>query len=318
MYKTTIKILILTWALVLPAAVWAQTPGSNKISIGFRATVDHLRLRATANKTAAVVAELPEHTQLIYLDQTAGNWDEVTLRNQAHTARWYKVSTADISQKTGWVYGGAVMPSSVYISTESDPKVPVLHYDFMDLEPITQQQYQTVSLQYHNPVRYDTTLYRTNDSTLLLPINTGKPYTLVSEGQEENRKEYSYEGQLPDIQTYLVTANYYEYGEILIIDQKTGRQTATLGYPGELPQLSPDKQWLALGWSDIYESNGGLQVLAVLPDGVYTATLITIENMYFEGVCWDTQGRIYFCSYHWDDTGNQKVYQYHRLTFPKR
>lgn len=309
------KFFLLLHMITLCAVLSAQST-----TISFRVTVEKLRLRAAPDKNAAVIAELPEHTQMVYLDQTSGTWDEVTLRNQPHKARWYKVHPSEKPQQVGWVYGGAVALSSVYMANDADLKVPVLHYDFLELEQVTSQQYQAVFNAYHNPMQYDTvfTLYHTNDSTLVLPIKNGTQHTLVSGGLEEDMQEYYYEGQLPDIHTYLVRANYYEYEEVILIDQNTGRRVATEGFPGELPQLSPDKQWLAQSWSNIYENNGGLQLLAVLPDGVYAAALFAIENMYFEGACWDAQGRIYFRSYHWSDSENNKVHQYHRLTLTKR
>ena len=88
--------------LLTACSVWGQN-SPTKPMISLRATVDHLRLRATPDKSAAVIAELPEHSQLLYLDETGGAFENVILRGVPHQARWYKVSPIGASTQIGWV-----------------------------------------------------------------------------------------------------------------------------------------------------------------------------------------------------------------------
>ena len=60
----TLFVVLLLFQMIVQLS--AQSTSDGPI-IYLRAKVDQLRLRAKPNKAAAVVAELPEHTQLMYL-----------------------------------------------------------------------------------------------------------------------------------------------------------------------------------------------------------------------------------------------------------
>jgi Bacterial SH3 domain len=310
----TITILLLTTVVLR-----GQGTSPNPMVVTLRVDVDQLRLRAAPDKAAEVVATLPQHTQLRYLDQTAGTWDEITLRGQPHRARWYKVQTAEEPIRTGWVYGGAVVLSSVYLATKGE--VPALQYDFLTLEQVSRQQYEAARKAYVDPIMYDTLQHQQRDSTLILPLDTlGKTARFVSQSNEENTEIYNYTGQIPAIRNYIVEGLYYEYNEYILIDQRNGRMVKTQGFPEDLPRLSPDQKTLAAAWSDVYESNGGVQILSVLPDGVFDTALLAIEGVYFGNVCWGADGSIYLSSYLWSDAmkGKPNVHQYHRLRLVPR
>ena len=108
---------------VLLFAFLCLCPGLNSVLqaqetapiIYFRAGVDKLRLRAAPDKNAAVLSELKEQTLLRYLNESGGNVEQLTLRGVQYNKRWFKVAVADDLSKSGWVYGGAVAISSVFL-----------------------------------------------------------------------------------------------------------------------------------------------------------------------------------------------------------
>jgi hypothetical protein len=287
--------------------------------VTFRADVDKLRLRAAPDKNAAVVAELPEHTQLTYLGQTAGSEDQITLRGQAHKARWYQVNTTDANPKTGWVYGGAVVVSSVFLS-END-QLGDYKSDFLEISPISEAAYETTFKNQTARIRYNTTQVLSGvalPAPVVLEYQNGKADTLRSRYDEENTELYRLRGEWQG--TYVVEVQYAEMGQVLLYDQRTGRRVVSRGFSGDLPQPSPDAKWLAMSWTTGFadESEGGVQVFAVLPDGVFESMLLAAPQLTCKGLCWDAAGAMCVkIQANTPENPNEKL-QFYRILIPRR
>jgi len=72
----------------------------------FYATVDKLRLRKEANKSAAVVEQIKEGGKLFYLNEKTDKKEKIKLRNRWYEEPWLKVESEKGNE--GWVYGGAI------------------------------------------------------------------------------------------------------------------------------------------------------------------------------------------------------------------
>jgi hypothetical protein len=70
----------------------------------------------------------------------------------------------------------------------------------------------------------------------------------------EQHATYSYEGQLPVINQYIVLATLYEEYGYMLIDKTTGKNTATFS---DLPIISPDKKFVVSVHSNIYAPMSG-------------------------------------------------------------
>ncbi len=70
----------------------------------------------------------------------------------------------------------------------------------------------------------------------------------------EQHATYSYEGQLPVINQYIVLATLYEEYGYMLIDKTTGKNTATFS---DLPLISPDKKFIVSVHSNIYAPMSG-------------------------------------------------------------
>ena len=71
------------------------------------AIVDHLNIRENPDLSATVVGQVREGEKLTSLGDESDFYQVITLRGKKITARWKKVIVPG-TEKTGWVFGGAV------------------------------------------------------------------------------------------------------------------------------------------------------------------------------------------------------------------
>ena len=298
--------------LLLVTSQSLSAQANEQIWITFRVDVDKLRVRAAPDKNAKVVAELPEDTQLKYLNATAGNWDEIELRGKKHKARWYKVEEVG-TPVTGWVYGGAVVLSSVYF--EGPESFPALRHDFVEMEQIADEIYDKAKAAFADQMVYDTIDYQLNDSTILLKFDDGSKKELTGSSEpEESYANYTYLGRLPGAHQYFVQAIYYEDMDITMYDTRNGAELS-IDF-GEIPRLSPDSRWLAAGFQNPYEEDSGIQLYINLPKKVAEFARITLPGSDCTDLCWDNSGNLYFKYRLWSEERN--VVKYYRLKIPER
>lgn len=268
--STVMAVFVSLWAM---PALFAQDAPAARPLITLRVTVDHLRLRAQPDKNAKVIAELPEHAQLTYLHETGGAFENVTLRGVTHRARWYKVSPVHEATKTGWVYGGAVALSSVFLPDEVAPGS--VNTDFLTINPLSKAEYEKGARSAVTGLLRDSTEHQINDTTFVLTFDNGTRQviqdTIDRRFDDENSIYYQYLGQFPDIQQYVIEHFGYEWNTFHFFDRRNARCVTSLTYPMGRPALSPDQHWVALAYADPYETQGGFQFLWADKTGIYPA-----------------------------------------------
>lgn len=273
----------------------AQNPAA-KPMIHLRAAVDQLRLRAKPDKNAAVVAELSEHDQLTYLGETGGTTEAITLRGVAHRARWYKVTPRDIPDKTGWVYGGAVALSSVFLPDGASPGS--IREDFLQIYPVSRDEFENGDPGAPNGLLQDTAEHRVGGRSFELTFKSGIKRILSDttspEGDGESDIYYRYEGQFRTIGQYVVEKSGYEWAEIQFWDYNNGKIQSSLSYPYGLPALSPDARWIAQAYADPYETEGGIQFLWADATGLYPAFNLQQADRTAHGYWSATTGEYFF------------------------
>ncbi|HLP93071.1 MAG TPA: SH3 domain-containing protein [Saprospiraceae bacterium] len=287
--------LLIFTLFVQSSSLWAQSNTAQPV-IHLRAAVDQLRLRAQANKNAAVVAVVAENEQLTYLGETGGAMENITLRGVAHRARWYKVRPVNDPDKTGWVYGGAVTLSSVFLPDGVSPGT--IREDFLQIYPIRSEEFD--DNQPPAGLLRDTAGYMLNEHAIRLPFKDGSTRILAdtisadSYGDGENDLVYTYQGRLEAIDQYVVEKTGYEWNVMQFWNRKNGQLCQSLDYPLGLPSLSPDAHWVALAYADPYETLGGLQFFWADSTGLYPAFNIQQNDRTAEGYWQVSSGEFYF------------------------
>lgn len=282
--------------------------------IHLRVAVDQLRLRAKADKNAEVVAVVAENEKLTYLGETGGAMEKITLRGVAHHARWYKVRPVNNPDKTGWVYGGAVTLSSVFLPDGVGPGS--IREDFLQIYPIRSEDFDLS--QPPTGLLRDTAEYVLNEHTIQLRFKDGSTRILAdtisadSYGDGENDLVYAYKGRLETIDQYVVEKTGYEWNVMQFWNRNNGQLCQSLDYPQGLPSLSPDAHWVALAYADPYETLGGLQFFWADGTGLYPAFNIQQTDRTARGYWQASDGEFYF---RWEPimSDNEAVHGWYRM-----
>ncbi len=308
------------WAVALLLATFYGLPAAKGQSaaqgpvIYLRATVDHLRLRAQPAKNAAVVVELPEHTQLKFLGVTGGTVEQISLRGVTHNARWYKVAHND--NTIGWVYGGAVAVSSVYLPEEARPSD--VKEDFLQITAVSKNEFEKGLAKYQTTVLRDTLEHPEVDQRFQITCDNGKTLefrdTIDTVYDGENSWYYDYVGQLAAIGQYIISLSASEWDVYRFVDRRTGKIVQSIDLPMGLPELSPNQKWVALGSNDPYESIGGLQMLFADHTGIYPAFTVQQPNKGVDQYYWSPCGELFFrLETTFSAEENQPEVEYYRL-----
>lgn len=265
--------------------------------IYFRAGVDKLRLRAAPDKNAAVLLELKEHTMLRYLNESGGNVEQLTLRGVQYNKRWYKVALADDLAKSGWVYGGAVAISSIFLP--ANLPFDAIQEDFLRISKSSKAEFDKARAQHKSDFIRDTLAHCPEVGVIRLDYENGNGRIIRDSIQEEydgeGSIEYEYLGQYTSIPQYLVQIHGSEFQALQLISRENGKMLETQSFTEGIPAVSPDKKWIALGYGDGYELVGGLQLLRVDTNGVFPAFTIEQEDANVTLYYWmENTGELYF------------------------
>lgn len=114
------------------------------------------------------------------------------------------------------------------------------------IEPVDEEVFEFAKSEYVEKLVQDTLIYKKQNGIITLPLksnsNAQKIFKDFIQGSEdENKKEYSYLGQFKEIDYYLVSVNYWEHFEILLIDKKSGNNYSVWS----VPLLSPNNKFIA-------------------------------------------------------------------------
>ncbi|MBC7381858.1 MAG: hypothetical protein H7296_02560 [Bacteroidia bacterium] len=161
------------------------------------------------------------------------------------------------------------------------------------LDTITDLQYSKVIK--FNKIVYDTSpIMKVNDKITLHLIN-GKNIILEDSfpnSDNDDQVTYKYVGFLKEVGLYIVIAQYFESGEYLLIDNKTGSKTKVWG----IPKLSPDNIHIIAASSAIgYEiMPNGIQLWKIQTNGIPKLEWEYQQNKWSpENVEWADKNTIY-------------------------
>ena len=110
----------------------------------------------------------------------------------------------------------------------------------------TEQDFIKAKAKFKDKLTQDTINFPKINGEIKLPIEGHKPTQLsfrdtLLNTDDENIREYKYEGQFKDIDHYVVSGTFWEHYEIYLINKKTGENTLLWNNP----TLSPSNQFIA-------------------------------------------------------------------------
>jgi hypothetical protein len=77
---------------------------------------------------------------------------------------------------------------------------------------------------------------------------------------EDETKVFTYVGNIPFLNKYVLSGTYYESSDYKLIDKETGEETASLN---EMPNISKDKKYLIAVSADSYGPDGLLELYSI-------------------------------------------------------
>lgn len=114
------------------------------------------------------------------------------------------------------------------------------------IEQVNKEVFEFAKKQYVEKLLRDTLNYKKKNRIITLSLTSNSNAQRVFKDsiqglEDENRKEYNYLGQLKEIDFYLVSVNYREHFEVLLVDKKSGNIYSVWS----VPLLSPNNKLIA-------------------------------------------------------------------------
>ena len=231
----------------------------------FYATVDKLRLRKEANKSAAVVEQIKEGGKLFYLNEKTDKKEKIKLRNRWYEEPWLKVESEKGNE--GWVYGGAI--------TEVAPEEEVskLPYDKCEAAFVKDRNYTALRKCYdkisEQQTKEDARYIRKTETGYQVTLLSGETRNLVDQDRlkgGENYRAYAYRYYLNKIGYFVFRIDRFEGGDYILLDDKFGYAMPIYG----MPRLAPDLKKLVITNTDDgagFEFNG-IQLMEITDEGI--------------------------------------------------
>ncbi|MEL6866413.1 MAG: SH3 domain-containing protein [Bacteroidota bacterium] len=224
------------------------------------AWVDKLRMRDTPNTKGKVLAELKEGEALRYFEEKTDFTEKINLRGQLFDEPWLKVQRKDGTE--GWVYGGALRSAKPDIDEHPSP------YDECMALRISGKSYTSCMARVQKAQLKKDRQYVSQDKNgLQFRLLSGEEKQLLHDEQagpgEAARYEYRY--YIPQMGYFVVETSGHEWGEYLLVNDKSGQTTRIWGYP----KASPDYKYLIIANPDLepgFEING-IQLWGFTPKG---------------------------------------------------
>lgn len=108
---------------------------------------------------------------------------------------------------------------------------------------------------------------RREGGMLIFKLGNGSEKSLGNIGSDgEDFEEWVYQGYLPQLKSFVVWKNGYEYFDVQLLNEQTGELTRTIG----LPQVSPDGKKMIACNTDLMAAftTNGLEYYANPPEGL--------------------------------------------------
>lgn len=164
------------------------------------------------------------------------------------------------------------------------------------IRSISEDEYKKVAHTEH--LNIDTTIVKKNKGELVLSIAGNKKIVLrdsLADSDNTEQVTYNYIGKFKEVGLYIIRIQYYEMGEYMLINNKTGTKTKVWGEP----KLSPDKKHIACASNAIgYDvMPNGIQMWVIQKGDLKLEWEYKQEQWGPDGLIWKNEKTLYFIKY---------------------
>ncbi len=180
------------------------------------------------------------------------------------------------------------------------PLTSYLKFELIDKSLFESQQATGV-----NFLLEDTTAVVKVNGTIELKCTQKNKYYKDKDTDNDDMEHYTYVGQIPSLNKYLVTGSYWEAFDYKLIDKTSGEQTQSLVY---YPHISPDQKYIICMSCNPYESTTDLELYSIADQQTKLLMNASFNNWvqgYNKGdIFWSTDGYLYVTASHMATMGD--------------
>ncbi|MFZ4862474.1 hypothetical protein ACL9RF_09840 [Sphingobacterium sp. Mn56C] len=160
--------------------------------------------------------------------------------------------------------------------------------EYLDITLITANDYRVKKAERYEALLLDTVDHPKVDGKLVLKTKAKELIFNDSPPEaEETRADYCYIGQIPALESYVVSGNYYESSDYKLIDKNTGKTQVELE---DYPLLSPDGKHLLSFHADPYEMTEEVAIYSI--QGAKISKVVSLSFKHWMGSV--TRGDVFF------------------------
>lgn len=182
--------------------------------------------------------------------------------------------------------------------------------DYLSFELITQEEFEKKKSTAVSQLIADTTNIQKRGGVIELRNAGGKVIRRFVDkpDAEEDRQEYTYTGQIPLLNAYVVAGTYWESIDYKLINKETGKEIqATYDYP----HISPDGKFLVSIYSNVYSTTADFEIYSIANNKIKLIMGASFGNWMASGndeMFWGADGFLYVPIVHsaafWNENGD--------------
>lgn len=261
--------------------------------------------------------------------ETKGDWlgimDRVTREYQKNgsdqeSSAWEKIYIK--ANKTGNIADIKLVADDLNIiinDDENDKKTNRLS-GFLDMSLVDKKEYDAAKSTAADYLMQDTLNIRKKNGVIELPYGNKTRRYVDKPDAEDQTEVFTYVGNIPFLNKYVLSGTYYESFDYKLIDKTTGEETASLN---SLPNISADRKYLIALTANSYEPAGWLELYSISDKKIKMALNINFKNWMPAGdddsAFFGVDGNFYVQALHtkafWTADGklNNRNYQYLKI-----
>lgn len=190
---------------------------------------------------------------------------------------------------------------------------------FLSINLIDEAEYISKKAAAMDPLVADTTVIKKKNGIIELPYGDKIKRYIDKPDAEEEMQVFTYVGNIPFLNKYVLSGSYWENSDHILIDKTTGVEVLSLN---AYPNISTDKNYIISVTSNPYDNTGDLELYSIISTKIQLLTSVSFKNwmpVSDQKAFWSRDGYFYVAvlssKAYWKDDGNLTTdnYQYLRI-----